>query len=136
MSPPSASTTLLTWAMLPDRKRRPSTRTSPETGATSPTTTSAIGAPLSEELGLAGFDDLPLASLLARPLRVVVQPAYDIGRTAASLLLARTRGDEAPPRRVVLPVELSVRTTSLRNAAATSSASRDAMLPELEECQQ
>lgn len=69
---------------------------------------------LPDDLGIVGFDDMPWAPLLSAPLSVVAQPAYEMGRTAASLLLKRARGDKGPPIRLVLPVELRVRKTSLR----------------------
>jgi len=67
-----------------------------------------------EDLGLVAFDEIPLASLLRSPVSVVAQPAYQIGSEAARLLLKRAQGDTAPPRRIVLPVELRVRASSLR----------------------
>ncbi len=79
-----------------------------------------LGLRVPEDLGMVGFDDIPLASLLRTPISVVAQPAYDMGRTAASLLLKRAQGDQGPPLRVVLPVELRVRTTSLRRVPSWS----------------
>ena len=67
-----------------------------------------------EDVGLVTFDEIPLASLLRSPVSVVAQPAYRIGTEAARLLLKRAQGDTAPPRRMVLPVELRVRSSSLR----------------------
>jgi len=67
-----------------------------------------------DDLGFVAFDEIPLAPLLRSPVSVVAQPAYQIGSEAARLLLKRAQGDPAPPRRIVLPVELRVRASSLR----------------------
>lgn len=45
-----------------------------------------------EEIAIATFDELTMASLLESPLTVVAQPAYDIGMTAADLLIKRIEG--------------------------------------------
>ena len=79
--------------------------------------TAQLGLRHPEDVGLVGFDEIPLASLLRSPVSVVEQPAYRIGSEAARLLLMRARGDRTPPRRVVLPVELRVRASSLRQIA-------------------
>lgn len=79
-----------------------------------------LGLRLPEDIGLVGFDDIPLVSLLRSPVSVVAQPAYEIGRAAAQLLLRRAQGDDSPPRRVFLPVELRVRASSLRPQIAAA----------------
>jgi LacI family transcriptional regulator len=62
------------------------------------------------DISLAGFDDLPAALTLDPFLTVVAQPAYEMGRRGAKLLLARLQG-EGPeqPQEIVLPTELIVR---------------------------
>ena len=66
------------------------------------------------DLAFVGFDEVSWA--LGRRARVtaVQQPTYQIGRTAAELLLARIRGDKAKAKHVVLPAELIVRDSSRR----------------------
>jgi LacI family transcriptional regulator len=71
-----------------------------------------------DDIGIVGFDDIPLASLLAVPPSVVVQPAYEIGAAAAAQLLRRCQGEVGPPHRLVLPVEFRARATSLRRSPA------------------
>jgi LacI family transcriptional regulator len=59
-----------------------------------------------------GFDDFDLASLLAVPLTAVRQPAAELGRSAARLLLDWIRfGSDAEylSQRVILPTELVIR---------------------------
>jgi LacI family transcriptional regulator len=66
-----------------------------------------------EDLALVGFDDLP-ADLVVNPfLTVAAQPAYEMGRRATELLLARLSKD-APEayQEVVLPTEIIVRQSS------------------------
>ncbi|MET0235891.1 MAG: LacI family DNA-binding transcriptional regulator [Kibdelosporangium sp.] len=44
---------------------------------------------LGRDVGVVAFDDAPWAPLVNPPLSVVSQPAYDIGKIAAELLMAR-----------------------------------------------
>jgi LacI family transcriptional regulator len=64
------------------------------------------------ELAMIGFDDFDLASLLAVPLTAVRQPAAELGRSAARLLLDWIRfglhAEYLSPR-VILPTELVIR---------------------------
>jgi DNA-binding LacI/PurR family transcriptional regulator len=48
---------------------------------------------------------------LRPPLTTVAQPAAEVGRTAAELLLARFRDPSLPRRRVVLETQLIVRSS-------------------------
>ncbi len=61
-----------------------------------------------------GFDDAAWATALRPPLTVVAQPTYEIGQTAAKLLLRRIEGEKFAPRHVVLRAELIARASSLR----------------------
>jgi LacI family transcriptional regulator len=58
------------------------------------------------ELALVGFDDFELADLLAVPTTVVRHDSHRMGVEAAKLAFARLDGDDAEPRRIVLPTEL------------------------------
>jgi LacI family transcriptional regulator len=58
---------------------------------------------------LVGFDDFELADLLNPPVTVVALNPGTLGKSAAELLFARLDGDSAPPRRIVLPVQLMPR---------------------------
>ncbi len=66
------------------------------------------------DIAVVGFDDAIWATALRPPLTVVAQPTYEIGQTAAELLLRRVAGEKFPPRHVVLPAELIVRASSQR----------------------
>jgi LacI family transcriptional regulator len=73
---------------------------------------SEAGVDVPRELKLASFDDIPLARLLKPSLTAVVQPTYDLGRTAAELLMQRIRGEASRPREVLLVPSLEIRGTS------------------------
>lgn len=68
------------------------------------------GVAVPADMALIGFDDMPWAELLAPPLSVVAQPAYELGSTAAALLLERLSGQlSGPPRELRLPTQLIAR---------------------------
>lgn len=70
------------------------------------------------DLGLVSFDDAPWAPIVDVPLTVVAQPAYDMGATAVRLLLDRLSApNRSDPSRIVLPVRLIVRESSLKPSA-------------------
>ncbi|WP_328847310.1 LacI family DNA-binding transcriptional regulator [Streptomyces sp. NBC_00258] len=66
---------------------------------------------LQTTVALVGFDDFKLADMLPTPVTVVTSDTEELGRHAAHLLLDRINGDDAPSRRVVLPVQLIARGT-------------------------
>lgn len=68
------------------------------------------------DFGLIGFDELPWADLTDPPLSTIEQPTYEIGATAARLLMDRINGDTSPPRHVTLSSQLHVRESSRRRA--------------------
>lgn len=62
-----------------------------------------------EDVALIGFDDLPWAETLDPPLSVIRQPAYEVGQTAAQLLLDRLSNPELPISKLRLSPELILR---------------------------
>ena len=68
------------------------------------------------DVGLVAFDDTPWTPLLDPPLSVIAQPAREVGRVAARLLLDRLRSgqEKRPARTVTLGTELVVRASSRR----------------------
>jgi LacI family transcriptional regulator len=60
-------------------------------------------------VAVVGFGDFQLADLLSPPVTVISYDPELIGRTAGELLLRRMAGDQAPPRRVEVPVRLIAR---------------------------
>ena len=66
-----------------------------------------------EDLALVGFDDLPTDLVVDPFITVAAQPAYEMGRQATELLLARL-SEEAPAayQEIVLPTVIVVRESS------------------------
>ena len=62
-----------------------------------------------EQISIVGFDNLDLAETMSPPLTSVSQPGYQMGTTAASLLIDRIRGKTGRARHVVLDTALQVR---------------------------
>ena len=73
----------------------------------------AAGLEVPDDVALAGFDDLPPSMMVEPFLTVAAQPAYEMGRQAAELLIKRLASTGAePPQEILLPVELLVRASS------------------------
>lgn len=70
-----------------------------------------------DDLAIVGFDDMPWATSLRPPLTAVAQPAEELGRTAAELLLERLKDSKRTVRQVVLPTRLMVRASCGARAA-------------------
>lgn len=70
-----------------------------------------LGLRCPEDVSLAVFDDIPFGDVIQPQLTVVAQPAYEMGRRGAELLIARIEGREksAGRVRVELSPELIVR---------------------------
>ena len=68
-----------------------------------------LGLRCPEDVGLVGFDDHPWAAVSDPPLTVVRQPAGQVGRSAAELLLALINGEYVAEPRVILDCEVVLR---------------------------
>ncbi|GAB4044020.1 LacI family DNA-binding transcriptional regulator [Spirosoma litoris] len=77
------------------------------------------GLSMPDEIALIGFSDLPISALLNPPLSSVSQPAFDMGRSAAELLinLIKNPGKYTTPISNVLKTSLMARKSSLRKGA-------------------
>ncbi len=64
-----------------------------------------------EDIGLAGFDDIPVAARMEPPLTTVRQPIHRTGSVAAETLIDLIEEGESRPRRVILPTELVIRSS-------------------------
>ena len=62
-----------------------------------------------EDISIMGFDDLDLAEFTNPSLSSVSQSGYQLGTTAASLLLDRRAGDTSPAKHIVLETSLTLR---------------------------
>jgi DNA-binding LacI/PurR family transcriptional regulator len=67
------------------------------------------GMEIPEQVSLVGFDDMDWAPSLRPPLTVVAQPAYEMGETAASILLDRIHNPEQIHQTIVLDTHLIIR---------------------------
>ncbi len=71
------------------------------------------GIPYPEELALVSFDDLEWFELTQPRISAVVNPAYELGCTAAEMLVKRMTGEtKGAPRRTILKAELLIRESS------------------------
>ncbi len=65
---------------------------------------------IGKHVALVGFDDVDFYTLITPPITAVRQPAAELGRVSARLLMQRIKGDSSPPGvRTVLPVSLVIR---------------------------
>jgi len=71
------------------------------------------GLKVPEDMALVGFDDLPVDLIIDPFFTVASQPAYEMGKQATELILARVAG-QAPAecQEIILPTEIIVRRSS------------------------
>jgi LacI family transcriptional regulator len=65
-----------------------------------------------EDIAVVGFDDIPQAAIHIPPLTTVRQPIQRSGSVAAEILIDLIEHSESQPRRVILPTELVIRSSS------------------------
>jgi LacI family transcriptional regulator len=89
------------------------------------------GLRIPEDIAVVGFDDMSWATSLRPALTAVVQPAEELGRTAAQLLLERVKEPRRLTRHIVLPTWLRIRAScgahplaGARGAKAAATTSR------------
>src|SRR5260370_5955045 len=64
-----------------------------------------------DDVAIVGFDDLPASAMTHPPLTTIRQPLYEMGRAAASMVMAAVRG-EPIAQRIELPTSLVIRESS------------------------
>ncbi len=64
-----------------------------------------------DDVAVVSFDDMPWAAALSPPLTAVAQATYEMGATAARLLLERIREPDRPVARIRLQTQLVVRSS-------------------------
>jgi LacI family transcriptional regulator len=64
-----------------------------------------------EDMGVAGYDDIPLSARMDPPLTTVRQPITRTGAVAAETLIDMLEEGESRPRRVILPTEIVIRSS-------------------------
>ncbi|OCA85919.1 LacI family transcriptional regulator [Bacillus sp. FJAT-27225] len=70
------------------------------------------GISIPDDLQIIGYDDIPLSSLLFPPLSTIRQPAYDMGREAAKLLIQLLEEGIVEEKNIQLPVTFVERQTT------------------------
>jgi len=65
-----------------------------------------------DDVSIVGFDDLPTARWASPPLTTVRQPLFEMGVTAARLVLRLAAGEHATEMRVELATELITRSST------------------------
>ena len=74
----------------------------------------AAGLRCPEDISLISFDGLDISEITYPALTSIVQPSYQLGRTAAQLLIDRIHGLDTPPQEIVLETELKLRDSVAR----------------------
>jgi LacI family transcriptional regulator len=78
-----------------------------------------------EDVSVVGYNDMPFVDRFRPPLTTVRVPHYELGATAAALMLEQLQNLEAPPRQLLLAPELVIR-GSTAPAASPSGTAPDA----------
>jgi LacI family transcriptional regulator len=78
-----------------------------------------MGRQVPVNLSVVGFDDVRLASFANPPLTTIVQPKYEMGVLATTMLLERMRDHDIPPRRRLLDTSLLIRQSTAPPEAGT-----------------
>lgn len=66
------------------------------------------------DVALAAYDETPWASLMVPAITTVEQPTYELGQTAAELLLKRIKDNQGSRQKIVLSTKLNLRESSTR----------------------
>jgi LacI family transcriptional regulator len=85
-----------------------------------------VGLRIPKDMGIVCFDDVPWGAWLQPPLTVVDQPAFELGASAARILMSRLREPNRPVRKVVLPTRLVVRASCGAGPSRSDSSFRTA----------
>lgn len=70
---------------------------------------------IGKEIGVIGFTDDPICTLISPSLTTIAEPAFEIGKTSCELLLKHLSKKHYPPKEVILPGKLMVRDSTRRN---------------------
>lgn len=72
------------------------------------------GVVIGKQMGVVGFTNDPVSTIISPTLTTVAEPAFDIGRISCELLLKHLHKKSFEPQEIILPGELIVRESSLR----------------------
>jgi len=74
-----------------------------------------VGLRTPEDIAVVGFDDIPASGHYHLPLTTIRQPIQNLGSIAAQTLIDRLdRKDTGTPRRIILPLELVIRESTMQ----------------------
>jgi LacI family transcriptional regulator len=71
-----------------------------------------LGKSIPQDVQIIGFDDIPQSSLLFPSLSTIRQPAYDMGKEAAKLLIRLIKKERVNERNIQMPVTFIERNTT------------------------
>ena len=80
-----------------------------------------LGLNCPEDVSVMGFDDLDFAELISPSLSSVSQSGYQLGATAAHILMDRLKGDDGSPKHFVLETQLKIRDSVMPPTSRESS---------------
>ncbi len=83
-----------------------------------------LGLKCPEDVSVVGFDNLDFGEMTSPSLSSVHQPGYQLGTTAARMLLDRVSGDTGPAKHSVLQTELKIRESVAAFAEASTQDSK------------
>lgn len=84
-----------------------------------------MGLKCPEDVSVVGFDNQAFAETTSPPLTSVHQPGYQLGTTAARILLDRVSGDSGPAKHCVLQTELKIRSSVALHSEAPARHAKD-----------
>ena len=64
---------------------------------------------IGKEIGVIGFGDDPIATVITPTLTTIAVPAFDIGKISSELLLKHIKKSNFHPEEIILPGKLIVR---------------------------
>jgi LacI family kdg operon repressor len=77
-----------------------------------------LGWTFGRDVGFVGIDETDWAPLVGPGLTTIAQPTDALGRLATACLLERLQGLDVPPRQILLPGELVIRSSSVQSYTA------------------
>ncbi len=70
---------------------------------------------IGKEIGVIGFTDDPICTIISPSLTTIAEPAFEIGKTSCELLLKHLSKKHFHPQEVILPGKLMIRDSTRRN---------------------
>lgn len=73
---------------------------------------------IGKEIGVIGFTNDPIATIISPTLSTIAEPAFEIGKMSCELLLKHIKKSHFPPQEITLPGQLIIRESSVRTTSA------------------